>query len=246
MVDLHVAVDQGSPVPLYHQVSSQLEAAIAAGRLPKGSYLSSEIELAARWGISRPTARRAIQELVDQGLLVLRRGVGTQVVSAPLRRSAGLTSLYDEMVQAHRGPTSRVITLKPVAADEQAAALLEVAVGTPLVHLERLRLGAGRPLALLENWLHGEAAESLTASELEQHGLYEILRRHLVRPHMADRMIGAAAATRAQARALGLRPGDPLVTVQIVMRDDHGHCFDLGRHIYDAAQYTIETRDVEP
>ncbi len=73
MVDLHVAVDQGSPVPLYHQVSSQLAAAIAAGRLPKGSSLSSEIELAARWGISRPTARRAIQELVDQGLPWSRR-----------------------------------------------------------------------------------------------------------------------------------------------------------------------------
>jgi DNA-binding GntR family transcriptional regulator len=245
VTDLHVLVDQTSPVPLYHQVARQLEDSIASGRLAKGAFLPSEIELAGRWGISRPTARRAIQELVDQGLLVRRRGVGTQVVSAQLRRQAALTSLYDEMADAKRRPTTRVVTLERVSADDHVAELLEVDEGTTVTYLERIRLGAGQPLAIMRNWLHGEAAESLTAAELEIHGLYELLRARLVRPRVADRIIGAAAATRQQAKALGLRTGDPLVTVQIVMRDDQGSCFDLGRHVYDAAHYTIEMRAVE-
>jgi len=150
------------------------------------------------------------------------------------------------MTDAQRRPTTQVLTFERVDADEQIAALLEVVRGTPLIHLERIRHGAGEPLALLHNWLHGDAAETLTTADLERHGLYELLRARLVRPHMADRIIGAAAATKSQAKSLGLRPGDPLVTVQIVMRDDHGRCFDLGRHVYDAARYTIELRAVEP
>jgi DNA-binding GntR family transcriptional regulator len=245
VTDLQVLVDQSSPVPLYHQVARQLEESISAGRLAKGEFLPGEIELAGRWGVSRPTARRAIQELVDAGLLVRRRGVGTQVVSAQLRRQAALTSLYDEMADARRKPSTRVVTLEPTQADEHVAELLEVPVGTVVTYLERIRLGADQPLALLRNWLNGAAAQALTAAELESHGLYELLRARLVRPRVADRVIGAAAATRQQAKALGLRTGDPLVTVQLVMRDEQGSCFDLGRHVYDAARYTIEMRAVE-
>ncbi len=245
MTDLQVLVDQSSPVPLYHQVARQLEESIAAGRLAKGALLPGEIELAGRWGVSRPTARRAIQELVDAGLLVRRRGVGTQVVSAQLRRQSALTSLYDEMADARRRPSTKVVTLERIPADDHVAELLEVPEGTVVTYLERVRLGADQPLALMRNWLNGAAAQSLTAAELESHGLYELLRARLVRPRVADRVIGAAAATRQQAKALGLRTGDPLVSVQIVMRDDQGSCFDLGRHVYDAARYTIEMRAVE-
>ena len=64
--------------PLYFQVSRQIEAAIDSGVLAPGDRLENEISLADRWGLSRPTMRRAIQELVDKGLLVRRRGIGTQ------------------------------------------------------------------------------------------------------------------------------------------------------------------------
>jgi DNA-binding GntR family transcriptional regulator len=245
VTDLRVAVDRSSPVPLYHQVAQQLEKSIASGLLPKGAFLPSEVELAGRWGVSHPTARRAIQELVDHGLLVRRRGVGTQVVSAQLRRRSALTSLYDEMAEARRQPRTRVVALDRIDADEHLATLLEVAAGTQLTYVERIRLDGDQPLALMRNWLNGPATRGLTAADLEAHGLYEVLRSRLVRPRVADRVIGAAAATREQAKALDLRTGDPLVTVQIIMRDDQGSCFDLGRHVYDATRYTIEVRAVE-
>ena len=71
-----VPVDRASPVPLYYQVAQVLERAIETGDLPAGSRLENEIALAERLGLSRPTVRRAIAYLVDQGLVVRKRGIG--------------------------------------------------------------------------------------------------------------------------------------------------------------------------
>src|SRR5690606_23841351 len=78
---LSVPLDRTSPVPLYFQLAQELERRIREGELPPGTRLENEILLADRLGLSRPTLRRAIEYLVDQGLLVRKRGVGTQVVT---------------------------------------------------------------------------------------------------------------------------------------------------------------------
>jgi GntR family transcriptional regulator len=106
---LAIAVDRGSPVPLYYQVAQQLEKAIGDGRLAPGTKLDNEIALAGRLRVSRPTMRRAIQELVDKGLLARRRGLGTQVVHDRLRRELGLTSLYDDLTETGQEPRTRVL-----------------------------------------------------------------------------------------------------------------------------------------
>ena len=81
-VDLAMELDPDSPVPLYHQIADGLKAQIEGGSLTRGEYLPSELVLADAWRVSRPTARRALQELVASGMVVRRRGVGTQVVAS--------------------------------------------------------------------------------------------------------------------------------------------------------------------
>ncbi|MGH3086751.1 MAG: GntR family transcriptional regulator, partial [Rubrobacteraceae bacterium] len=95
-----VRLDPASPVPLYHQAARVLEEAIEDGRLPRGSRLEGEISLAEQLGISRPTMREAIKKLVEKGLLVRRRGIGTIVAPKPVRRAVALTSLYDDLKEA--------------------------------------------------------------------------------------------------------------------------------------------------
>ena len=107
-----VVVNRSSPVPLYFQVAEQLEGAIQEGRLLPGDRIANEVALADQLGLSRPTVRQAIQTLVDKGMLVRKRGVGTQVVNAPIRRTVELTSLYDDLTRSgltpvHRGPRPR-------------------------------------------------------------------------------------------------------------------------------------------
>lgn len=72
---LAVELDRSSPVPLYFQLAQTIENAIIGGELAPGDRFENELALAKRLNLSRPTTRRAIQELVDKGLLVRKRGV---------------------------------------------------------------------------------------------------------------------------------------------------------------------------
>jgi DNA-binding GntR family transcriptional regulator len=148
-----IAVDRTSPVPLYFQVAEQFAAAIERGELAPGDRLDSEIQLADRLGLSRPTVRQAIQHLVNKGLIVRRRGVGTQVVRGQVRRTVELTSLYDDLVRGGQQPTTSVLELTTTPASGEIARALDLPVGAPVLHLRRLRFADGEPLALMQNWL---------------------------------------------------------------------------------------------
>jgi GntR family transcriptional regulator len=241
---LGISVDRRSPVPLYHQVATQIQEAIGSGDLPAGTKLENEIALADQLGLSRPTMRRAIQELVDKGLLVRKRGVGTQVVHGSVRRELELTSLYEDLASTGRHPSTQVLLNVVEPASDDAADELRVAPGTPLLRLERLRLSDGAPLAILRNWLPAELV-SPSDGELEEHGLYELIRRRGTHLRIARQRIGARSATAAEGRVLKRRAGAALLTMQRTAYDDQGRAIEYGDHCYLPDTYSFEVTLVE-
>src|ERR1700709_515748 len=101
-----LAVDRNSPPPLHLQLAQHSEHTIDSGALPPPTLLLKEIALADSLKLSRPTMRRAMQTLVDKGLVVRRRGIGTRVVQPKMRPPLELTSLYDDLNRAGRKPTT--------------------------------------------------------------------------------------------------------------------------------------------
>src|SRR5690349_8752043 len=104
------ALDRSSSVPLYLQVVNRLQSLVESGAIPVGTRLENEIDLAERLGVSRPTMRRAMQHLVDRGMLVRRPGVGTQVVQPKVSRAVELSSLYDDLAQSAHTPRTTLLT----------------------------------------------------------------------------------------------------------------------------------------
>ncbi|MFK4144907.1 GntR family transcriptional regulator [Streptomyces sp. NPDC004065] len=236
---LDFAVDRASPVPLYHQLAQQLQAAIERGRLAPGDLLGNEIDLSVRLGLSRPTVRQAIQSLVDKGLLVRRRGVGTQVVHSRVRRPLELSSLYDDLEKAGQAPGTRVLRDEPVPATAEVAAALGVPEGAEVRLLERLRLTHGRPVAFLVNHLPATLIDAGT-DRLESTGLYRLLRAAGITLHSARQTIGARAATAAEAALLAEKEGAALLTMHRTAYDDTGRAVEYGTHIYRASHYTFD------
>src|ERR1700752_4367919 len=107
-----IRVDRSSPVPLYFQVAQHLEQMIESGELPMGTRLDNEADLAGPLGLSNPPRRRAIESLLGRGLLVRRRGIGTQVVQAKIPREVELTSLYDDLAKTGRDPSTTVVSFR--------------------------------------------------------------------------------------------------------------------------------------
>ncbi|MFD4611668.1 GntR family transcriptional regulator [Streptomyces sp. NPDC058440] len=238
-VSLELRVDRSSPVPLYFQLSQQLEAAIEHGRLTPGSLLGNEIELAARLGLSRPTVRQAIQSLVDKGLLVRRRGVGTQVVHSRVKRPLELSSLYDDLEAAGQRPSTKVLVNTLVPASAEVAAALAVAEGEEVHRIERLRLSHGEPMAYLTNYLPSGLLD-LDTGQLEATGLYRLMRAAGITLHSARQCIGARAAAPAEAERLAEAEGAPLLTMQRTTFDDTGRAVEYGTHTYRPSRYSFE------
>ncbi|GAA2251492.1 GntR family transcriptional regulator [Streptomyces ruber] len=236
---LDFALDRTSPVPLYYQLARQLEAAIEQGALGPGSLLGNEIELAGRLGLSRPTVRQAIQSLVDKGLLVRRRGVGTQVVHSQVKRPMELTSLYDDLQAAGHSPGTRVLTVEKRPAPAEAAAALGIAEGTPVHYVERLRLAHGEPVAYLTNHVP-EGLLGLDHERLEATGLYRLMRGAGITLHSARQSVGARGATPEEAARLAEPEGAALLTMRRTAYDDTGRAVEHGAHVYRASRYSFE------
>lgn len=239
-----VTVDRTSPVPLYFQVAQELQRLIASGELPTGTRLDNEILLADQLGVSRPTMRRAIGYLVERGLLVRKRGVGTQVVQARVQRPLELTSLYDDLAADGRRPTTEVLDLETLPAEEDVAAGLSLALGAEVVRLRRLRLADGEPIAVLTNYLPAGLVP-LDREDLETRGLYEILRAAGLHIRIAHQSVGARSADAAEARLLHERRGAALLTMTRTAYDDTGRAVEFGSHVYRASRYSFSLTLVE-
>jgi DNA-binding GntR family transcriptional regulator len=232
------ALDRSSPVPLYFQAAGKLEQLIESGEMPVGGRLDNEVELAERLGVSRPTMRRAIQYLVERGVLVRKRGIGTQIVHPKVRRPVELSSLYDDLAKSGQRPSTRIRVVETRPAPDHVAEALGVPEGTEVTWLERLRFAAGEPLALMHNAVPVDVLRPRGA-DLEEHGLYELLRAAGYVPRMADQVVGARAATAAEARVLDDARGAPVLTMTRTAWDASGRAVEYGSHIYRASRYSV-------
>ena len=233
-------LDRTSPIPLYFQIAENLKEAIEAGTIAPGERLDNELELAEQLGVSRPTVRQAIQRLVQQGLVVRRRGLGTVVVGPRILRPVALTSLYDDLAVAQRAPTTAVLSLEEIAASDEIAQVLSLAVGTPVLSIERLRFADETPLAIMHNYLPAKLLQGRTEADLEQTGLYELLRSQGIQLHAADQVLAARRATAQEARLLQAPRSATVLTMTRTAFDLAGLPVEHGRHAYLADRYSFK------
>jgi len=240
---LMVELDRSSPVPLYYQLAQAIEAAIREGELAPGDRFENELALAKRLTLSRPTTRRAIQELVDKGLLVRKRGVGTQVVQHPAHQRVELTSLFDDLVRAGHEPTTQLLDYRVGLPSDEVARELSVAADCEVVMIHRLRYANGEPLAVMINHLPVGIAPA--ADELQSRGLYQSLRARGVHIRLARQRIGARGATRSEARLLDEKAGAALLTMTRTAFDDSGTPVEFGAHCYRGSRHHFDTTLVD-
>lgn len=239
--ELDITLERNSPVPLYYQLAQSIENAINSGELAPGDRLENELSLTTRLGLSRPTARQAIQELVNKGLLVRKRGVGTQVVRSQFSRDERLTSLNADLVQAGKVPSTQLLEFTVGPLDPDVASSLDANDITEqeFIRVRRLRLADDVPLAILTNYL--PASFDLTRDVLERRSLYATLQSLGVNLKIAHQRISARLMTDDEAELLDEETPCACLTVDRITYDDTGRFVEFGRHTYRAAHYSIQS-----
>ncbi len=234
-------LDHTSPIPLYYQISAQLQDVIDRGVYGPGDSIPSEIEISDFLNVSRPTVRQAIQQLAVKGLVIRRRGIGTVVAPQRIHRPASLSSLYEALDAAGRRPSTHTTRLEVRPALEEVASLLEIEVGTNVIVIERLRSAEGLALALLENHIPlSVLSEVPTKAQLNSQGLYAIMRSVGIRFHSASQEIGARTITAREAKLLSTSRSDTVLTMDRVARDVESRSVEYGHHVYLARHYSFD------
>lgn len=243
-IGVFMDLDRSGPIPLYFQIAQRIEKAILNGDLPAGSRLENEVSLGERLGLSRPTVRRAIQDLVDKGLLVRRRGIGTQVVHGQVTRGVELTSLYEDLSRSGQKPSTKILEYKTIKADSKMAEKLGVEIGSDVLYMRRLRSADNVAVSIMENWLPAEFTD-ISEEELNEHGLYQILRARGVTIRVAKQRIGARKASQQESNDLEIEKQASLLTMDRTAYDNSGRAVEFGHHCYRPDLYSFEVTLVE-
>ena len=229
-------LDRADPTPLHHQLAQALEDAIVHGRLAPGDRVEQEVTLSRRLGISRNTVRLALDHLVHQGLLVRRPGYGTHVVRTPRSLPSGLLHLRDlDEHDQHTSTTVLVNELLPAPAD--VAAALRIPPEHLVLHLRRLRLSDGEPLAVLENYLPGQLAD-VGGHDLAVTSLYTAMERTGIRLRVAIERIGARIGADTECDLLRQPSGTVVLTRRRLTHDEFGRPVEFGDHAYRSDRFT--------
>ena len=202
--------------PLYGRVEEVLASEIARGDYRPGDRLPSEDELLARFGVSRITVRRAVQNLTQRGIVEIQRGRGTYVLAPKVSHElTRLTGFVEDMDTHGRKASARVISQGEVAASVQVARQLRVSRGARVMRIERVRLADSVAMSFDETYLPLEIGRKIVRNDLRVMPIFTLLEEKYGIPLVeADYSLEAAAASAHVARALGVAEGSPVLRIE--------------------------------
>ncbi len=236
-------IDRNSAEPLYLQIRRAVLKAIREGKLLPHQRVPSERELSEAMGISRMTVRQALQTLINDGYLYTVPGKGTFVGRKPkIEQNLLRLSGFTEEVRAQGfNPGARLLSLETVPADEYLARHLEVAPGTPLFRLSRLRLIDNLPVAVEHAHLVQARFPGLDKADLEHQSLYHVLQeRYGLRLVRATQWIESQQADPRLAALLDIPPQQPVLAMERITYADSGQPVEFVISFYRADRFRLK------
>ncbi len=227
-------LDETSAQPLYQQLQRALRGAIENGIIGPDDALPPERDLAETLGVSRITVRKAIDELVEDGLLIRKQGSGTFVSNRVEKNFAKLTSFSEDMRARGREPRSVWLNRAEGTVTPEESLTLRSSPGTPVFRFHRIRYADDAPMAIEYATV---IASCLTSLETVESSLYEALERTGNRPVRALQRLRAVLLTAEQAKLLKAQEGEAGLLVARVGYLKDGRAVEYSQSYYRGEIY---------
>ncbi len=226
--------------PLYQQIKNLIVQGLEAGEWRPGEAIPSEAELAVRFSVSQGTVRKAVDEMAAENLLIRRQGKGTFVAThadpRAFFRFLRLVPLSGGVEQSKSVP----LECWRAKAGAEAARVLKLKLGDPIIIVRRVLQFSGKPVVVDEIYLPGEIFPGLSLDVLKdyQGSLYSLFESHFHVPMIrAEERIRAVAADRGTAELLGVAEGSPLLSVERVTHSYGDKPVEWRRGLYSTAEH---------
>ena len=222
-------------VPIYIQIRESLRTEIISGNLKRGEQLPSENELAARYSVSRMTIRQSIEELVDEGLLYRRHGVGTFVAFPHLQRDhTKLTSFFDKAENEGVKVQAKLLSLEVIPATPKVAEALDIPAGSRVIRVKTLRYADGAPITVHDAHIPHKLFPNLVNENLEVQHLWTLFEKAGYRVKRAVQRLEAREASEEVAHLMKIKAGAPVLFKERTVYADDGtpveftYCYNRG------------------
>ena len=232
--------------PIYQQLNGHLRLLAGSGECPVGSKFLTERQICERYGVSRATANKALSNLVSEGLLEFRKGVGTFVRGRTLDYNLrALVSFTDKALAAGKQPSTEVLQFETVRAEDvldDVPQLLQVGPSAALYYIERLRLADSLPVILEKRYVVAEYCPDMTVQDVSG-SLYSLwTNRYHLPIEGADESIRAVNTRGADARLLKLRDGAAGMLIRSVGHLTGNRPLWSERTLYRGDSYEFQNR----
>ncbi|MET0338100.1 MAG: GntR family transcriptional regulator [Caulobacter sp.] len=204
-------LDEADHAPLYRQLQRALRVAIKTKVLSPDDALPAERDLAEEFAVSRITVRKALDGLVNEGLLTRRQGAGTFVAARVEKSFSKISSFSEDMISRGRVPHSVWLNRSEGTVTPEESLTLGLSPGAPVYRFHRIRYADNAPMALEYSTL---AAFALPSVDAVKTSLYEALEKTGHRPARALQRLRAVLLTTDQAELMGLSPRDPALLIE--------------------------------
>lgn len=239
LVNTTDVVQSGIKALRYHQVYSMLRGWIFDGTYPPGTKLPPEGELCERLGVSRITSRKALDLLVNEGLVVRVQGKGTYV-SEDMREAPSVGDMEQLIERANQlAATSKVVDVKirEIEADEDTRRDLVLEKGAMVREITFVRTVDGKPRGYRQSFYPLDVAPGITAEEIRSQPMAAVLERHGVEISAVDQLVGAGLADTHKAMVLNTTVGAPLVRLRLVLLDKNKRPIERSTRYYLAESF---------
>ncbi|KLU62277.1 HTH-type transcriptional repressor YvoA [Peptococcaceae bacterium CEB3] len=211
-------LNKNIPVPLYYQLKEILLAYIKS-HPNLDSPLPTEVELCNQFGISRPTVRQALNELVNEGYLYRMKAKGTFVVKSKINQDflISLDTFNHKIRQKGLNPSTKVIMAKVVESETKVSEALGLPPKSNIIQLLRLRFADKEPIVIVNTYLPYDRCPNLLERDLEKVSLYETLEKEYgLTIYQANRTLEATVAGEYEANLLRVEKGAPIQFLETI------------------------------
>lgn len=226
-------------LPKYHQVYMVLSQEIRDGRHSEATPMPGEVELSRQFGVSRITIRKALDRLEREGAISRFRGRGTFVRPMPEDAlvAASLLGSIENLIAMGLRTQVRVISLDYVPVPREAASALGLASGAIVQRAIRVRSHNAVPFSYLTTYVPEDLGRTFGADDMAEMPLLLLLERAGVKIFGAEQRITAKLATPEVAGHLEIEPGEPLLSITRIVKDENDRKVEFIRGLYRPDTY---------